>query len=245
MAHQLAVLSPEKTIVTYRVAGLGSRFMAQLLDWILILVAMLTLIQGVASVVPEPYASAIIGIVSSTGWLAYFALFEGLNNGQTIGKMALSIRVRMADGTPVVFISALGRNFLRVADFLPGGFLLGALAILSNPRAQRIGDFAANTIVVIEKRTPPKFVATPHQDGIHPYEAFVGDLKDVTSEEYQALRQLCDRFPQLPTTVQDRLMREVWLPIAHRRNIPQHPGAHPLSLAEAVVMKVGRERGLL
>lgn len=245
MAHQLAVLSPEKTIVTYRIAGLGARFIAQLLDWMLIGVATFALILALTAAIPDPYGSAISSIIGSTGWLLYFSVLEGFNNGQTVGKMALSIRVRMADGTPVQMISAVGRNFMRLADFMPAGFLLGVLAIFSNPKGQRIGDLAANTIVVFERRGAPQFVATPHQDGVHPYEAAVGDLRGVTLEEYQALRQLCDRFPQLPTGVQDRLMREIWIPIAQRRNIPNVPGIHPISIAEAVVMKIGRERGLL
>lgn len=245
MAHELAVLSPEKTIVTYRIAGLGSRFLAQLIDWILVITVkfMLGMLIGVS--VPAPYSGAMIGITMTMGWLAYFVLFEGLNNGQTLGKMALSIRVRMADGTPIQFVSAVGRNFLRLADWVPAGFLLGVLAIFSNPRGQRIGDLAANTIVVIEKRGLPNFAITPHHAGIHAYEAAVGDLSGITLEEYRALRQLCDRYVYLPTAVQDRLMREVWQAIAQRRNIPFVPGVHPLTLAEAVVMKVGRERGLL
>ncbi len=242
MAHELAVLSPEKTIVTYRIAGLATRVIAQLLDWFIIAVVTIMVVAA-SSELPDPYGGAIAAIVASIGWLAYFTILEGLNNGQTVGKIAANIRVRMADGTPITFLAAAGRNFLRIADMLPPA--LGILAIFSNPKGQRLGDFAANTIVVMEKRGEAVFVERPHEYGQHPLEAEVGDLRSVTLEEYVALRQFCDRFPFLPTSVQNKLIREVWMPIAQRRNIPMVPGAHPVSVAEAVVMKIGRERGLL
>lgn len=243
MAHELAVLSPEKTIVTYRIAGLATRIVAQLLDWFLIIFVTIGVSMFASVIFPYPYDEALTAIVGSIGWLAYFTLMEGLNNGQTLGKFATNIRVRMSDGTPVTFLAAAGRSFLRIADMMPPG--LGILAIFSNPKGQRLGDFAANTIVVMEKRGHAIFVERPHEYGQHPLEAEVGDLRTVTLEEYVTLRQFCDRFPYLPTTVQNKLMREVWLPIAQRRNIPVVPGAHPVSIAEAVVMKIGRERGLL
>lgn len=245
MAHQLAVLSPEKTIVTYQIAGLGVRFLAQLLDWLIIMVANYVVSTAFMVSFPEPYGQAGAAIFSTTAWILYFSLFQGFNNGQTIGKMATSIRVRMADGTPITMVAAFGRTFMILADFMPAMFMFGVIAMFSNPKGQRLGDLAANTIVVVERRSQPRFVATPHQDGIHPYEVAVGELRDMTLEEYQALRKLCDRFPELPTSVQDRLIREVYYPIARQRKIPEVPGVHPISLAEAAVMKVGRERGLL
>jgi hypothetical protein len=46
------------------------------------------------------------------------------------------------------FSQVVIRNLLRFVDSLPGLYLVGGLACLINRRAQRLGDFAANTIVV-------------------------------------------------------------------------------------------------
>lgn len=73
----------------------------------------------------------------------------------------------------------------------------------------------------------------------------IGDLRGMSVEEYVALKQLCDRFPELPATVQERLLKDVWRPIAMRRAVPDLPGVHPIYLAEATVMKFGRDRGML
>jgi hypothetical protein len=176
---------------------------------------------------------------------AYFILFEGLKNGQTLGKKAFGIRVRMADGTPVSFVAALGRNLMRPADMLPGPYFVGFLAIFTNPRSQRLGDLIAGTVVCYEKRSKALYAVAPHIVGYHPLETQVGELRGMTSEEYYALRRFCDRFPELSMKTQNRLLEELWVPIAKKRQIPSLPNVHPIYLAEAAVMKYGRDKGLL
>jgi hypothetical protein len=85
----------------------------------------------------------------------------------------------------------------------------------------------------------------PHSVGFHPLEQYVGDLRGMTVQEYNALRRFADRFPELPPHVQSKLIAEVWAPLAERRQVPTLPNVHPIYLAEAVVMKYGREHGLL
>jgi uncharacterized RDD family membrane protein YckC len=175
----------------------------------------------------------------------YFILFEGLWNGQTLGKRAAGIRVRMADGTPITFAAALGRNLLRPADMLPGTYFVGLLAMFTNPRAQRIGDLAAGTVVCYETRPVLGTAPAPHTAGIHPLEEHVGQLRGMTLEEYNALRRLADRYPELTPDTQQRLMETVWAPIAERRKVQALPDVDSIYLVEAVVMRYGREHGLL
>jgi uncharacterized RDD family membrane protein YckC len=246
--QELPILTPEKAILSYRLAGLGSRVGAHLLDllifFLLLVVTMLALGFG-ARITDEGLITGITMVLASLGPFAYFIFFEGLWNGQTPGKKVLGIRVRMVDGTPVTFAGALGRNLLRPADMLPGPYLLGVVAMFLNPRSQRIGDLVSNTIVVHERRPISNFSTAPHLVGIHPYEHQVGELRGMTKEEYDALRRFCDRYPELSATTQAKLLEELWEPIAERRKVPALPNVHPLYLAEAAVMKYGRQHGLL
>ena len=248
MDQDLTILSPEKTILTYRLAGLGSRVIAQILDLILVVItiyafSLLAILMG--AVTDIHLAQGFIMFISVMLPFGSFIFFEGLWNGQTFGKKAFGIRVRMADGTPVTFLAALGRNIMRPADMIPGLYFVGLLAIFTNPKSQRLGDLIANTVVCYEKRTPPMFAAAPHIVGYHPLEVHVGELRGMTPEEYYALRRFCDRFPELSTATQNRLLQELWAPIAVRCSVPSLPNVHPIYLAEAVVMKYGREKGLL
>ena len=246
--QDLAILTPEKSILTFRLAGLGARAGAHLID-IGIIVASI-----VGAAIGTSLASSVIGGAIASGLSAmfatffpflYFILLEGFWNGQTIGKKATGLRVRMADGTPITFLAAFSRNLMRPADLLPGTYLVGIGAMFTNPRSQRVGDLIAGTVVCSEKMPTGSISITPHTAGIHPLESQIGDLKAMTTEEYFALRRFADRFPELSGTVQQRLTREVFLPIAERRNIPILPNMHPIYLAEAAVMKYGRQNGLL
>lgn len=248
MDNEFVILSPEKTILTYRLASLGSRILAHVLDFLIII----TVIYGIAAVgiaiggVLDPEVGISLTVVFAVAFpFLYFILLEGLWNGTTVGKKAVGIRVRMADGTPVTFGGALGRNLLRPADMLPGLYFVGIVAIMTNPRSQRIGDIVAGTVVVHERHAIPRFAPAPHTAGTHPFESHVGELRGMTLEEYNALRRFCDRFPELPKHVQEKMLAEVWRPIATRRSVPSIPNVHPLYLAEATVMKYGREHGLL
>jgi uncharacterized RDD family membrane protein YckC len=252
MTTEIAILSPEKTIVTYRLASLGSRVLALVVDALCVLaieviIAMaMNFLESIGNPVLASFATLRYPLYSASIFL-YFILLEGLWNGQTLGKKACSLRVRNADGTPVTFQNAVGRNLLRTADWLPGLFFLGSLLIFLTPKAQRFGDIVCGTIVITERRGDTRFAAAPHRIATeaHPYEQYVGELRGMTLDEYKALRRLCDRFPELPALIQDRLLREVWKPIGNRRGVAEMPGVHPIYLAEATVMKYGRQHGLL
>lgn len=248
MQNDLAVLSPEKTIITYRLSGIGSRIVAHLLDIVVLVAADIALALIIARIL-GPVASELAGVLIAgiivIGFFLYHILFEGLWNGQTIGKKVANIRVTMADGLPITFAAAIGRNLLRPADFFPGSYFVGLLAMFSTPRSQRLGDLAANTVVIHVKRPAPHFTPAPHTAGIHPLEGHIGELRGMTIEEYNALRRFADRFPELPTPIQAKLVRDVYQPIATRRGIQPMANVHPLYLAEAAVMKYGREHGLL
>jgi hypothetical protein len=157
----------------------------------------------------------------------------------------MGIRVRMANGLPITFGAAIGRNLMRPADMFPGTYFMGLLAMFCTPKSQRLGDLISDTVVIHEKRSFPYFTPAPHTAGIHPLESQIGDLRGMTIEEYNALRRFADRFPELPTNIQNKLVREVFQPIAAKRGIKPITNVHPLYLAEAAVMKYGRENGLL
>jgi len=144
-------------------AGIGSRFLAIALDTLiqfaLYLVAgiIFFLILGLgASVmwfIPQTIGPALgIFIIFAIYW-GYFAIFEILWKGQTPGKRVAGIRVIKESGRPINAFEAVGRNFLRVVDVLPGVYAVGVVCMMCNKQSRRLGDFVAGTVVVHEKPT--------------------------------------------------------------------------------------------
>ncbi len=254
MQLDIALLTPEKTVVTYRLAGVGPRIMAAIVDLIAIIAicSLATLmvlnlakfLVWLSTFLATFGVAALLVFVSFAPFL-YLILCEAYLNGQTLGKKLLGIRVRMADGTPITPAAAATRNLLIIADMFPPPALTGIIAMFINPKMQRIGDLVANTIVVNEKTSAPVNTVTPHSAGVHPLEPEIPDLRRLRPDQYYLLRRFCDRFYDVEESKRMELIEGVWMPLAERLRVKMRPGIDPLLYAEATVMKFGRERGLL
>lgn len=149
-------MTSEMSTFTYR--SVGIRFVALLIDGIILAIisALISLpfgipiatISNASSITPSvfaPLGSSVIIIIV----FLYFTLLLG-TYGQTVGKMAVKIKVVKEDGTKIGYIDALLRTVLLVIDGIPYviPYLLGAILIWSSDKKQRLGDRAAHTIVV-------------------------------------------------------------------------------------------------
>jgi len=58
--------------------------------------------------------------------------------------------VKKADHSPITYGEAAVRTILRIIDLIPfiAPYLLGAVLILASENKQRLGDHAANTVVI-------------------------------------------------------------------------------------------------
>jgi uncharacterized RDD family membrane protein YckC len=92
----------------------------------------------------------VITAVGLAGFL-YLWLGEGLF-GATLGKAAMSLRVRSAAGGKPGLQKSLLRNLLRIVDGI-GVYVVGLAFALTSPTRQRLGDRVAGTVVVhVESR---------------------------------------------------------------------------------------------
>ncbi len=161
------VRTPESIAFNYELAGLGSRFLALVIDQVIQILVFLAIFYGIISAalhVPtvngaagteaDKIASAIVIaaviIVIFTIFFGYFIIFETLWNGKTPGKWALSIRVVRDGGYSVDFGAAVIRNLIRIGELAIGYYALSALSMVLSPENKRLGDYAAGTIVVRE-----------------------------------------------------------------------------------------------
>ena len=67
---------------------------------------------------------------------------------RTPGKDVQGLMVVTTAGAPCSLRASAVRNFLRYVDFLPGPYFVGLASALLSTNGQRIGDWAANTVVV-------------------------------------------------------------------------------------------------
>jgi len=161
------IRTPENIELTFQLAGLGDRVLAQLIDLCITtsLFYSLWLLLGVlffAGTLGGLNLSALSGSLSTfllamaivaSGLLnvAYYVYFELRWQGQTPGKRWSGLRVLRDNGQPLEFKSVLIRNIVRLVDQFFG---LGLVVILCNAQEKRLGDFAAGTIVVKDSVRP-------------------------------------------------------------------------------------------
>jgi uncharacterized RDD family membrane protein YckC len=192
MDRTLEVRTPESIAFHYELAGLGSRFLALMVDQaiqILVLVAIFGALvlagtrelaarhgaPSVADKVTVSIAGAILIAIVFAVLFGYFIVFEAAWNGQTPGKRLLGLRVVRDGGYPLDFGASLIRNLIRVGEWIFGYYIIAAISAVLSPENKRLGDLAAGTIVVrdarlaapsvLAQRDEPTYAATTYLSG--------------------------------------------------------------------------------
>ncbi|MGH9562792.1 MAG: RDD family protein, partial [Terracidiphilus sp.] len=113
--------TPELVAIEMPLAGIGSRFIAALLDSLILFLGMIVLLVLRAVIVPAlgtigtKAASWGVGVYLLSVFLllwGYFTLFEAFNNGRTVGKVVAKIRVIHQSGRGMNFVESLSRNLV-------------------------------------------------------------------------------------------------------------------------------------
>ena len=159
---QLKIDTPEQIALELPLAGIGSRFLAMVIDTLIqaalyFLAAIIFIVTGLSSSLfsfsPGIMGQAIAIFIGFAIYWGYFAIFEAIWNGQTPGKRLAGIRVIKESGRPINAFEAIGRNFMRAVDGIPGIYGVGLVCMMLNRQSRRLGDFVAGTVVVHEKPT--------------------------------------------------------------------------------------------
>jgi uncharacterized RDD family membrane protein YckC len=158
---ELRIRTPEGIIFSLQLAGPVTRFLAWAIDLACLMAVSSVLGSGLEALqlLNLDVARALMVLILFVIQIGYGIAAEWLWRGQTIGKRLLHLRVVDAQGLRLHPSQIVIRNLLRFVDSLPGFYLVGGLFCLFSRKAQRLGDLAANTIVL---RTPE--IAEPDLD---------------------------------------------------------------------------------
>ena len=149
----LRIDTPENVVFGYQVAGIGSRFLAGLIDIVLLafiefaVVATLLLLYNISSVSEQGsadgWALAVGVLLLFLFFWGYHIFFEILWNGQTPGKRRIGLRVIRTDGQPAGPGEIVIRNLVRIIDLLPTGLSSAAERECSTARESSFTPSAA------------------------------------------------------------------------------------------------------
>ena len=159
--NSLVIKTPEGIVFSQALAGPVTRFLAWFIDLlsIAVLVSALETVLGLLGFL----SPNLVGAAFTLGYfiisIGYGIFLEWAWRGQTMGKKLLHLRVVDAEGMRLQFDQIVTRNLLRFVDMLPAFYFVGGVSCWLNRKCQRLGDVAANTIVI---RTPS--IAEPDLD---------------------------------------------------------------------------------
>ncbi|MCM8537665.1 MAG: RDD family protein [Lentisphaeraceae bacterium] len=159
------VETPEGIMLHMRVAGLTVRASAYLIDFCIRWSVNICVLIVVEAIFGDAGVGLSLIFLFLNEWF-YPVLFEVFKNGVTPGKRTFKLRVVSGDGTPIGWQASIIRNFLLVVDFLPLFYGFGIVSALLDKRFRRLGDLAADTIVVYEKETSK--TSLPNVEAEHP-----------------------------------------------------------------------------
>lgn len=187
--------TPEGIAIELRPAGLSSRCYAYLLD-LLIRFGVLYAIFIAATMMGGFGIGLWLILMFLFEWF-YPVVFELSRWGATPGKRAFGIKVVMDNGLPITPAASFTRNLLRAADFLPAVYGFAIISMLMRRDFKRLGDLAANTLVVY--RAPPS--AKISELDIEPLAPAV----PLSPSEQSAVVTLAERAPRLTVERLDEL----------------------------------------
>ncbi len=149
--RNVEVITPQNVAIRFRLASLGSRISAYLID--LVMIAIFYVFMFFLVFLPLADVSGnifTIVLVASAVFLAsfYHLLMEMFNNGQSLGKQAMSIRVIDENGSTPEFFQLFMRWLLRLVDISISSGGIAILSIALTDKGQRLGDLLGKTIVV-------------------------------------------------------------------------------------------------
>ena len=214
---RISLATPEGVTLEVTLAGVGSRFVAGIIDQLLrwsVLLALVTLLAILEVSVGEEdglSGAGMVAIIVAIFFVqfGYDVLFEVLASGRTPGKRWTGLRVVKKGGTPVGFLASALRNILRIVDSLPGFYLVGILSVMFTANNQRLGDLAAGTIVVRERRQSTALPGAPAASGPAPADSALYDVSAVSAEELATVRRFLERRATLTSEARDRLARDM------------------------------------
>ncbi len=155
LSDNLLIDTPENVLLDAEIAGFGSRCIAAIIDYFILFIVLFVFTYLSAPAYRDmsgTWAVAVFSLIQFIIVTFYHLLFELFWNGQTPGKRLLGIRVIQSNGMPLTVSGAIIRNLLRLFDFLPLLYVVGMISLFATKRTQRLGDLAAQTVVIRERR---------------------------------------------------------------------------------------------
>ena len=134
------------------VAGIGDRILAYIIDALIIFSYLLLSVFLLGAFGIDDDELWVFMLVLGLPTFLYHLFFETFWDGKTPGKSAMKLRVVKLDGSKPGFGSYFVRWLMRIVDISITSGGVAIVSILISDKGQRLGDMAAGTTLISEKK---------------------------------------------------------------------------------------------
>lgn len=221
--------TPEHIELQFTLAGIGTRFLAWLVDKMVQLGGIAVIVIMISSIFffmeyTLPAAALVTKYVKMTGpWIlalavlvlgiimsGYFILFEYFWSGSTPGKRSMNVRVVRKDGRPITLFDSAVRNILRVVDILFMVYPIGLVVMFIDSKNRRLGDLAAGTLVIVENSHNPALFRKPTEDNSELGPEIRGAAARISRDEYRLISKFLSRREGLDSEHREEIAGEIF-----------------------------------
>ena len=222
------IKTTQNVTISYELAGLLDRFLAFLIDVLILFAASFLLnlfVLWIFISLDSRQTAEVVQLIIAFLPVTFYTLWmETLFNGQTVGKMALRIKVVKLDGKQLDFTDYLTRWAFRFVDIWLSLGGLAAILITSTENGQRLGGLLSNSTVV---RVRPKLKVTLKDilkiNTKQNYEPVYPQIREFREEEMLLVKQTVDRFDKYKNVAHKETMEELSRKMAGQLQLTEQP----------------------
>jgi uncharacterized RDD family membrane protein YckC len=230
------VVTGDAVVLDVQIAQLPVRAVGALLDITVMFVFYLLGLMLWAATLTQfdsALSAAVLVIFTVLVIVGYPLAFETATRGRSVGKIVMGLRVVSDDGGPERFRQVLFRALASVVEIW---MFLGSPAVICSmlsPKAKRIGDIFAGTIVVSERG--PRLGPPPVMPPSLAWWAASLQLSGLSAGQAEVARQFLSRAPQLDRQLRHQMAYRIAGDVVSRIAPPPPPGAPPELVLAAVL----------
>ena len=224
--RRIEIITPQNVPILYQLASVRERMLAFFLDALILLVSLYFIyLISLFTFSDSPDANTIIQyLVIFPVFVFYSLVWEVFNNGQTIGKRAMKLRVIKLTGMEMSVSDYMLRWAFRWIDIWGSLGAIAALQISSSEKGQRIGDVLADTTVIriradftVSLKELLAIKSTAEHEVIYP------EIRRMKEEEMLLVKLVLDQYRKFPNEAHQKVLFQTAQNIALRIDLEEVP----------------------
>ncbi|MGN6336340.1 RDD family protein [Mycobacterium sp.] len=230
------VVTGDAVVLDVQIAQLPVRTLGALIDIAVMAIGYLLGLMLWAAALSQfdtALSNAVLLIFTVLVLVGYPLILETATRGRSVGKIAMGLRVVSDDGGPERFRQALFRALAALVEIW---MLFGSPAVICSilsPKAKRIGDIFAGTVVVSERG--PRLGPPPMMPPSLAWWASSLQLSGLSAGQAEVARQFLSRATQLDKQLRLQMGYRIAGDVVARIAPPPPPGAPPELVLAAVL----------